>query len=93
MQYLLIFLLIRIVNTYLYIALAVLMFTLGLIFSLFPILSAKTEANFPITHAKIQILGSEIGLSWHIVTSLLSGRLLSNYLELCRITRRILKKG
>jgi len=71
MQYLLTALLIRTVNTYLYIAQAELMFTLGSTFSLFPILSAKTDANFPITHAKIQILGTEIGLSWYIGTSLL----------------------
>jgi len=48
-----------------------LMFTLGSTFSLFSILSAKTDANFPITLAKIQILGAEIVLSWHIGTNLL----------------------
>jgi hypothetical protein len=71
MQYLLTALLIRTFNTYLYIAQAMLMFTFGSTFSLIPILSAKTDANFPITLAKIHILGSEIGLSWHISTSLL----------------------
>jgi len=71
MEYPLTALLIRTVNTYLYIAQTELMFTLRSTFSLFSILSAKTDANFPITLAKIQILGTEIGLSWHIATNLL----------------------
>jgi len=71
MQYPLTALLIWTVNTYLYIAQAELMFTFGSTFSLFSILSAKTDANFPITHAKIQILGTGTGLSWHIGTRLL----------------------
>ncbi len=58
MQYLLTTLLIRTVNTYLYIAQTELMFTLGSTFSLFQILSAKTDANFPITRTKIQIFGT-----------------------------------
>jgi len=91
MQYLLTALLIRTVNTYLYIAQTELMFILGSTFSLFSILSAETDANFPITRAKIQILGTEIGLSWYIGTSHYAMRHLSNHLELYRITRRILK--
>jgi len=58
MQYLLTALLIRTVNTYLYIAQAELMFTLGSTFSLFSILSAKTDANFPFTRVKIKIMGT-----------------------------------
>ncbi|OHB84052.1 MAG: hypothetical protein A2Z38_11415 [Planctomycetes bacterium RBG_19FT_COMBO_48_8] len=56
MQYLLTALLIRTINTYLYIAQTELMFALGSTFSLFSILSAKIDANFPITQTKIQIL-------------------------------------
>ena len=66
MQYLLTALLIRTVNTYLYIAQAELMFTLGSTFSLFSILSAKIDVNFPIIRAKIQILDTEIGLSLRV---------------------------
>ncbi len=69
MQYLLTALLIRTVNTYLYIAQTELMFTLGPTFSLFSILSAKTDANFPITRTKIQILDTETGLSLRVGTS------------------------
>jgi hypothetical protein len=39
------------------------MFILGPTFSLFSILSAKTDANFPIPNAKNQILGHKKALS------------------------------
>ena len=42
------------------------MFTPGSTFSLFSILSAKIDANFPITRAKMQILGTKKGLSLRI---------------------------